>query len=140
MNTLLPPTLSSVNVSRKEYRFVLMIVLALFLITGLPYLYAVLTVPDDKQFMGFILNIADHAQYLSWYKAFQTSFLISNKMTSDANPAVFFNLLWWLMAQTGNLTGLGYAWVFQIMRFSFCFCFLSDGLLVYSPGVFRSSS
>jgi hypothetical protein len=121
----LPPTLKSMQINHKEWRFVWLVALVLLVLTTLPYLFAEFSSPPDKHFMGFILNVSDHAQYLSWYKAFQSEGLISNRMTSEANPAIFFNLLWWLMAQVGKLTGLSYIWMYQILRFVSGFAFFS---------------
>lgn len=66
--------------------------------------------------MGFILNVSDHSQYLAWYKGFQTAFLISNKLTPEPNPAIFFNLLWWTLGRLGRYTGLSHAVIYQIFR------------------------
>jgi len=66
--------------------------------------------------MGFILNVSDHSQYLAWYKGFQTAFLISNKLTPEPNPPIFFNLLWWMLGRFGLYTGLSYVVVYQIFR------------------------
>lgn len=119
----LPPALKSVQIQRKEWGFIWLVTLILFVLTSLPYVYAEVTAPPEKQFMGFILNVSDHTQYLSWYKAFQSDVLIFNRLTSEDNPAIFFNLLWWVLAQVGRLTGLGYAWVYQILRFVAGFAF-----------------
>ncbi len=62
------------------------------------------------------MNSSDHAQYLSWYKAFQSQALISNLQTSEPNPPVFFNLLWWGLAQIGRISGLDYTIVYQMFR------------------------
>jgi hypothetical protein len=99
-----------------EYRFVGLVVVIVLLLTSLPYAFAVLTAPPDKHFMGFILNVSDHSQYLAWYRGFQTDFLISNKLTPELNPRVFFNLLWWTLGRFGHYTGLNYAVVYQIFR------------------------
>jgi len=121
----LSPALKPTQIDRREWRLVWMITLLLLLITSLPYIFAEVTSPSEKQFMGFILNVSDHAQYLSWYKSFQSDGLISNQLTSETNPAIFFNLLWWLLAQVGKVTGMGYQWVYQILRFISGFAFFS---------------
>jgi hypothetical protein len=99
-----------------EYRFVGLVVVIVLLVTSLPYAFAALTVPPDKQFVGFILNTSDHAQYLAWYKGFQTSLLIPNTLTPEPNPPVFFNLLWFALGRLGRYTGWHYAVVYQIFR------------------------
>ena len=87
-------------------------------VTSVPYAFAVLTTPADKRFIGFILNASDHAQYLAWYKGFQTAFLIPNTLTPEPNPPVFFNLLWFALGRLGRYTGLSHAIVYQIFRWA----------------------
>jgi hypothetical protein len=102
--------------SRGEWRFVVIVTLAVLALTTLPYLFATLTGPSDQQFMGFMLDVPDHGQYLSWYKGFQTSLLVPNKLTSEPNKAVFFNLLWFVLGRVGALTGWDYALIYQLFR------------------------
>ncbi len=52
----------------------------LLVLTSIPYAYAALICTTRKQFMDFILVVSDYAQYLSWYKAFQSNFLTSNRL------------------------------------------------------------
>jgi len=104
------------SIEKKEWVFVAVITSVILVITSLPYVFAQVTAPDEKEFMGFIINTSDHAQYLSWYKAFQSDNLINNRQTSEANPKVFFNLLWWSLAQFGKIFGLNYRVVYQIFR------------------------
>jgi hypothetical protein len=106
----------SPQITRPEWAFVGWISLALLTLTSLPYLFAVLSAPPDQVFMGFILNVPDHAQYLSWYKAFQTRSIISNFLTPEANPPLFFNLLWWTLGRLGRYSGLSYAVIYQLFR------------------------
>lgn len=104
------------QISAPEWRFVAWITLAVLLVTSLPYAYGYLSAPPDKQFMGLMLDVPDHGQYLSWWRGFQGALLISNKLTSEPNEPLFFNLLWWGLAQVSRLTGLRYAPLFQIFR------------------------
>ncbi len=92
------------------------VILAVLVLTSLPYLYGYLSSPPDKQFMGLMLDVPDHGQYLSWWRGFQEGLLVPNKLTPEANRPVFFNLLWWTLAQLSVLTGLGYAPLYQLMR------------------------
>jgi len=108
-----------------EWRFVLWVIAIVLVLTTIPYVYASLSAPAERRFVGFILNTSDHAQYLSWYKAFQSEPLISNLQTSEPNPPIFFNLLWWGLAQLGKITGLGYSQVYQIFRWAAGAFFLS---------------
>jgi hypothetical protein len=103
-------------VSRHEWRFVWAVIVVVLVLTSLPYLYGYLSSPPDRQFMGLMLDVPDHGQYLSWWRGFQSSLLISNKLTPEANEPFFFNLLWWVLAQISRWTGLGYAPVYQAFR------------------------
>lgn len=103
------------SVSR-EIKFVGLVITVILAVTSIPYAFAVLTAPPEKQFMGLILNVPDHAQYLAWYRGFQTAFLIPNSLTPESNPPLFFNLLWWTLGRFGLYTGLHYALVYQIFR------------------------
>ncbi len=105
-----------VKIQRSEWRFVGVVAVIILLLSSLPYVFALLTAPSDKHFMGFVYNVSDHGQYLSWYKGFQTSFLIPNTLTPEPNPAVFFNLLWFILGRLGYYTGWSYIAVYQLFR------------------------
>lgn len=104
------------SITNREWRWACAIILFVLVLTSLPYLYGYLSSPPDRQFMGLMLDVPDHGQYLSWWREFQGSVLISNKLTPEPNDAVFFNLLWWALAQVSRVTGLGYAPVYQVFR------------------------
>jgi len=104
------------NIQSHEWRFVIWVTVIILAITSMPYIYAVETAPPDKEFVGFVLNTSDHAQYLAWYKGFQTAILIPNRQTSETNPPIFFNLLWWMLGRFGYYTGLHYIVVYQVFR------------------------
>jgi hypothetical protein len=105
-----------ISVTDSEIRFVFGISLTVLAITSLPYVFGYATSPPDKQFMGLVINVPDHCQYFAWLEGFRSAHLISNTLTPEPNPPVFFNLLWWTLAQIGNLTGLGYAALYQVFR------------------------
>jgi hypothetical protein len=107
---------SSLAVAKHEWRFVGTVALVLLTLTSLPYLWAYVSAPRDRHFVGFILDVPDHAQYLAWYRAFQGGLLVSNTLTPEPNPPLFFNLLWWTLAQFGYYSGLSYAAVYQVFR------------------------
>jgi len=103
-------------ISKQEWRFVWAVIVGLLILTGLPYLYGYVSSPPDRQFMGLMLDVPDHGQYLSWWQSFQSSVLVSNKLTPEPNEPFFFNLLWWVLAQISRWSGLGYASVYQAFR------------------------
>ncbi len=111
-----------------EWTFVGLVILGVLVLTGIPYLYAYLSAPPGRQFMGIMLDVPDHAQYFSWMRELAAAPLASNKLTSEANPPLFFNLLWWGLGRLGRLMGWGYAAVYQVLRASAAILFL---LVVY---------
>jgi hypothetical protein len=104
------------QISNQEWFFAGGIIVAVLAFTSLPYLYGYMSSPPDKQFMGLMLDVPDHGQYLSWWHGFQSSLLVSNKLTPEPNEPIFFNLLWWALAQLSRWTSLGYAPVYQAFR------------------------
>jgi hypothetical protein len=111
-----------------EWRFVAGTIIFILVLTSLPYLYAYLSTPPDKQYMGIMLDAPDHVQYFSWMRELSHSFLASNMLTPEPNKPVFFNLLWWGMGRLGLLLGLNFAGMFQLLRVIASALFL---LLVY---------
>lgn len=99
-----------------EWRFVWFTIIFVLALTSLPYLYAYLTTPPGKQFMGIMLDVPDHGQYFSWMRELTYTHLSANKLTPESNQPVFFNLLWWGLGRLGWLLGLGYPGVFQLLR------------------------
>jgi len=99
-----------------EWRFVAVTIALVLIVTSLPYAYAYLTTPPDKQFMGIMFDVPDHTQYFSWMRELAQAPLASNKLTPEPNAPVFFNLLWWGLGRLGRLLGLGYAAMFQLFR------------------------
>jgi hypothetical protein len=123
-----------------EWRFVAATIVLTLVITSLPYLYAFLSTPPDKQYMGIMLDVPDHVQYFSWMRELSHSFLASNKLTPEPNKPIFFNLLWWGMGRLGLLLGLNFAGMFQVLRivatilllllvYRVCSWFLQDRLM-----------
>lgn len=104
------------HILRNEWRSVFAVAALLFGVTSLPYLFAYAFAPPDRVFMGMALNVPDHAQYFSWLRSHADALLISNRMTSEPNSAVFFNLLWWALAGVGRMFALDYAGVYQVLR------------------------
>jgi hypothetical protein len=111
-----------------EWRFVAFTIAFTLVVTSLPYLYAYLSTPPDKQYMGIMLDVPDHVQYFSWMRELSHSFLASNKLTPEPNKPIFFNLLWWGMGRLGLILSLNFAGMFQLLRIIATILFL---LLVY---------
>ena len=101
-----------------------MVIGIVLLVTSIPYMYAYLSTPADKVFMGIMLDVPDHAQYFSWMRELTTQNLAANKMTPEVNQPLFFNLLWWSLGRLGKLTGLNFAVMYQLMRVAAIILFL----------------
>lgn len=91
-------------------------VVAFLSVSGLPFLYGMLSSPADKEFMGIVLNVPDTAQYLSWAREARSGVLIDNKLTPERGEAVFFNLFWFAVGRLSILFNLGLAETTQLMR------------------------
>ncbi len=127
VNTIEPlarPHAAENEAETSEWRFVIATIAFVLIITTLPYIYAYLSAPADKQFMGIMLDVPDHGQYLSWMRELTYASLSANKLTPEANEPLFFNLLWWGMGRLGRLLGLGFDGMYQIMRVTFTILFL----------------
>lgn len=127
MTQEIPGSFSAIAVGKKvvsetartevaEWRFVWFTIIFVLALTSLPYLYAYLTAPPGKQFMGIMLDVPDHGQYFSWMRELTYAPLAANKLTPEPNKPVFFNLLWWGLGRLGWLLGLGYPGMFQLLR------------------------
>jgi hypothetical protein len=68
-----------------EWRFVIVTIIVVLVVTSIPYIYAYLSTPADKQFMGILLNVPDHAQYFSWMRELTYANLAANKLTPEPN-------------------------------------------------------
>jgi hypothetical protein len=100
----------------REWPFVVSVIVIILVLTSLPYIYGARSAPPEKAFMGMMLDVPDHLQYFSWMRELTASHLSANKLTPEPNAPVFFNLLWWMMGRFGDLVGLGYAGMFQVLR------------------------
>lgn len=118
------------KIEKSEWHFVLVVVAVVLFLTSLPYIFAYLTAPTDKQFMGIMLDVPDHGQYFSWMRELSQAPLASNKLTAEPNEPVFFNLLWWGLGQFQNITNLSFDATFQIFRISSGLVFLLSGYFI----------
>jgi hypothetical protein len=66
----------------REWLAVWAVILAILGLTSLSCLYGYLSSPSDEHFVGLLLKVPDHAQYMSWGRSFRTSLLVPNALTS----------------------------------------------------------
>lgn len=85
-------------------------------VTSIPYLYGFWTTPQDQVFSGIVYNVHDTAQYLSWMREAQNAVFIENRLTSEPNPAIFFNLHWWLPGRLAGWLGLSSMQIYHLYR------------------------
>jgi hypothetical protein len=102
--------------SGDDWWFVVGVTALLLAITSLPYLYAYRSAPPDREFMGILVNVPDHTQYFAWMRGLTEAHLMSNTLTPEPNPPLYFNLLWWGVGRLGHLLGLGPAGSLQLLR------------------------
>jgi hypothetical protein len=98
------------------FRRVLWASLALLIITSLPYLFGHMSAPPDKVFSGIVYNVHDTAQYLSWMRESGSRVFIDNRLTSEENPAIFFNLHWWIPGRLAAISGMSLMGMYHLMR------------------------
>ena len=98
------------------FRRVFLASLALLIITSLPYLYGYLSTPSDKVYSGIIYNAHDTAQYLSWMRESGSRVFIDNRLTSEPNPEIYFNLHWWIAGRIAALSGISLIAAYHLMR------------------------
>jgi hypothetical protein len=102
--------------ARGEWRFVAAIIALVLILTSAPYIFANVTAPSDRQFMGIMLDVPDHIQYFSWMRDLARAPLAANRLTAEPNDPALFNLLWWALGHLGAATGLDYAALFTLLR------------------------
>ncbi len=117
-----------ITVSPGEWRFVVVVIVALLAVTALPYLYGYWSAPVGWRYMGIMANVPDHIQYFSWYWDYTRANLAIDRLTPEPNAPVFFNLLWWVLGRVGGVLGLDYPVMFQVLRLVATTAFL---LLLY---------
>jgi hypothetical protein len=92
-------------------------VVALWLVTSIPLVYGYLSAPADRWFSGIVYNVHDTAQYFSWMREYGSRIFIDNRLTAEPNPAIYFNLHWWIFGRRAAVLGLSLPQVYQVMRF-----------------------
>jgi hypothetical protein len=121
-----------VNLNTAEWRFYGIVILGLMLVIWAPIVFAFVTAPPDRQFMGVVDGVPDHNQYFAWLRSFMHSDLAANRLTPEANEPAFFNLLWWTTARFSVITGVSYITAYTILRLVAILSLLAS-LLIFLP-------
>ncbi len=111
-----------------DWKFIVGITMLVLVIATIPYLYAYYTAPPDEVYMGVMINVPDHGQYFSWMRELTYGYLSANKLTSEPNKPVFFNLLWFMLGRLDGVLGIGFDGAFQLLRIVSTILFL---LMIY---------
>ncbi|MBZ0299072.1 MAG: hypothetical protein K8J31_04995 [Anaerolineae bacterium] len=123
--------------TRREWIGVGAFILVILAITALPYVFAYLSTPPDRHFMGVMVNIPDHFQYFSWMRESRTQVLVPNQLTPESGSPLLFNFLWWTLGRLEVLTGIDYAGLYQITRW-LAGAFVMAATYFFCGVVFRS--
>lgn len=100
----------------REARLLVVVTLCLLVLTSVPVIYGYLTTPSDQWFSGVVYNVHDTAQYFSWMRESGRALLIENKLTSEPNRPIYFNLHWWIPGRFAALAGLSLPQAYQLSR------------------------
>lgn len=103
------------------------------LITCVPYWLGFAITPPGYQFIGYPYNIDDHCVYLSWIRqAADGDFFIRNLFTTDDQPVMLFNLLFWAIGLLSRVAHISPWLSSELFRIA-----LSAGLLYLVYRFFR---
>jgi hypothetical protein len=109
---------------RADVQYLAGLAALLLAITSIPFIWAYLSSPADRQFMGITFSTSDYSQYMSWARESRDRFFVENKLTSEPNAATFFNPVWWLVGRAERYLGLSFAQLNQILRVLAGFAFV----------------
>ncbi len=108
------------NVSwlRGRTAFLLSTAFVLICLSSLPYLYAHLSCPADKQFVGLIgWDVPGTYMYFMWQKQAQEGhILFEDRLTPEQHEPFYFNLEWLLLGRLARYSGLSMIAAFQLER------------------------
>ncbi|GAB4112065.1 MAG: hypothetical protein Fur005_14250 [Roseiflexaceae bacterium] len=115
-----------------EWRIVAFMIVAILLVTAIPYAYAATTVPEGKYYTGLMLGVPDHLQYFAWMRDLAEQPLAANRLTPEANDPAFFNLLWWMVGRFAAATGMELPLLYALLRVCAVALCLSTGYAFFS--------
>jgi hypothetical protein len=112
-------TLRSVDISRNEWRWVIVLSGFLVALTLVPYAWALASNQsnDAWRFMGMLSNPKDGATYLSKIEqGRQGSWLFELRHTPEPHPGAGFNTFYLFLGHIARLTGLSSILIFHLAR------------------------
>lgn len=114
---------------------VVSVLVLVMVVTGVPYLYGLVTCPSDKVFLGLLGPYGnDQAFYLGWgpKQAEAGNLLFEDKYNGHTDTRLVFNPLWLLMGWAARLTGLSVLLVFHLERAAFSMLLLAQAYAILS--------
>jgi hypothetical protein len=106
------------SISKKEWRFVILLSIVLILITTLPYIYAALNAPSGHFWNGIhAITPGDSAVYFSFITQIKDgNWLLQDNFTSEVQSGGLFNLFWLKIGLFAKIFHLSPIWAFQLAR------------------------
>ncbi len=106
------------SISKKEWHFVILLIVVMVLITTIPYIYAYLHAPAGYFYNGIhSLTPGDSAVYFSYINQVKAgAWLLKDNFTSELQSAGLLNLLWLKVGLLARLFNLSAPLAFQLMR------------------------
>ena len=102
----------------KIYTIALVVAVALFLESYIPYYIAGHNNPPMASFLGQVEYTADQNMYFSFIRqAFEGNYVFTNRLTAMPNDPTFFNIEFLMVGQIMRLFDLSENGVYQIWRF-----------------------
>jgi hypothetical protein len=104
--------------SRNTVVFIIVIALAVFAESCIPYYFASKNAPPGYVFSGQLTYSPDQNMYFSFVsQARDGAFMLKNKLTAMPHQPVFINLEYWLVGFIQRITGISENAVYNVWRF-----------------------
>jgi hypothetical protein len=114
----------------KDWRFPLVLGLALAVITAIPYVYAYLVQPPGHVFVGFFYLWDDATTYLAKMReGWEGAWAWQNRYTTESSPSAYLFMFWILLGHVAAVTGLPLIVVFHLARIAGAFALMAAGWL-----------
>lgn len=106
------------TISKKEWRWVLILALILITLTSVPYIYAYLNTPGGYFYNGLhALTPGDVSVYFSYINQIKAGhWLLQDYFTSEAQTGGLFNIIWLVIGLLAKLFNLSAPLAWQISR------------------------
>jgi hypothetical protein len=103
--------------SAPEWRWVILLSLAVMAVTCIPYLFGWYITPPGFRYMGLLANPDEHNVYLGWMRqAERGRVLFFDPFTAEPQQARFFHGFFLALGIAARLTRIPLVWVYHIAR------------------------